>query len=238
MCGVLCIFSWNIVRQTLQKVCKQPKKNGMKNCRIFTEFRGKWERKSAHSFHVGKLYEDLLLKLNEIYEWKWNVKWVRQRQMHAQHARRVCERVEANLPCSLRTISSSCIIIIYILLTVNAHRFLHPYAKETESNHFTMLHPFWMCMWLLLNCIVGGKSPSFPLLFLFHLGVPTSPLAFSHDFRSPVDHFFFELCDSLHARFTFIHLLPVDIIRWWIHIIHKMIHQAERLMCIWCMRIK
>lgn len=65
---------------------------------------------------------------------------------------------------SLFSASFSSIIIIYILFTVNAHRFLHPYAKETESNHFTMLHPFRMCMWLLLNCIVGGKSPSFLLL--------------------------------------------------------------------------
>lgn len=100
---------------------------------------------------------------------------------------------------SLFSASFSSIIIIYILFTVNAHRFLHPYAKETESNHFTMLHPFRMCMWLLLNCIVGGKSPSFPLLCrlpvvlatltLFLAWIIFSALSLSHSFVSCSFHF-------------------------------------------------
>lgn len=121
---------------------------------------------------------------------------------------------------SLFSASFSSIIIIYILFTVNAHRFLHPYAKETESNHFTMLHPFRMCMWLLLNCIVGGKSPSFPLLCRLPVVLATLTFFLAWIIFSALS---LSLIRSFHARFTFIHLLPLDIFRWWIHIIHKMI---------------
>lgn len=65
-------------------------------------------------------------------------------------------------------VSFSSIIIIYISFTVNAHRFLQPYAKETESNHFTMLHPFLNVYVTLVKLYcVGGKSASLPLLSFF-----------------------------------------------------------------------
>lgn len=107
--------------------------------------------------------------------------------------------MEGNSPRSLsifRVSFSSNIIIIYILFTVNAHRFLHPYAKETESNHFTMLHPLLNVYVTLVKLYCWRQKSFISTSLLPHRSHVLPPiLSLSH--TSSQRSFFFVSC-SFH----------------------------------------